>query len=397
MRRRSTITESQSLLQASTPAAGPFSSMEVQSQCTRLIFFAHGLAGSKHDFTNLAVVTKELCVEHNTGSTTHLHISSCNTLFRGTTDGIKAGGTRVAQELRAVADAMPALEELSLVGHSLGGMFLRYALYELEGCDLLKRLRCRHFVTIATPHLGIRRPLTSPFEWAWQMGAASLPGFRSAHELCLAETRPRGTPSLLFVMATDDAFLVPLRRFAMRRVYSNVWNDFQVSFSTAAIRSSNPYRTRRNQQRGAPTDGSEAYPNITAVSLEAATAQPSPMLVQASITESQRGTHLGTSPDKSSAGLGRGLGGGFRRDAKRDELTAMAAALGDGDVVWERYDVLFHGHLATFKAHEWIVGKNARGAGICGASLDVCRHLGRTLAEPSPPEKFAAEKAPSRR
>jgi len=378
MKRRSTTTESQSLLQMASPATPASSSMEPQSKCTRLIFFAHGLAGSRHDFANLAAVTKELCHELGSGSTTHFHFSSCNTFFRGTADGIQAAGIRVAQELCAVADTMPALEELSLVGHSLGGMFLRYALYALDSNDLLKRIKCHHFVTIATPHLGIRRPLSSPLEWAWQSGASSLPGFRSAHELCLTESRPHGEPSLLFVMATDEAFLAPLRQFAIRRVYSNIWNDFQVSFSTAAIRSSNPYRSRHNTQRGAPTDGSEAYPNITAASLEAAAAQPSPMLVEPNITERVIGTHVGASSARPTAGLG----GGFRRDAKRDELTAMVASLGDGDVTWERYDVLFQGHLAAFKAHEWIVGKNARSTGVCGASLDVCRHLGRTLAEP---------------
>jgi pimeloyl-ACP methyl ester carboxylesterase len=330
----------------------------------------------------MAMVARELCDELGTGATTHFHFSACNTFLCGTTGGIAAAGVRVAQELRAVADAMPLLAELSLVGHSLGGMFLRYALYELHRTHdaLLERAACKHFVTIATPHIGIRRPLSTPLNWVFLYGASTLPGLRSAHELCLAERRPRGTPPLLFTMATDEAFLAPLRRFATRRVYSNVWHDFQVSFSTAAIRSSNPYRTRgrKQQQRGAPLDGSDEYPNITAASQEAAAVRPLPALVQ---PEAALGTKAAAT-----FGSSAGLEVGFRRDAKRAELAAMVASLGDGDVSWERFDVLFRGCVVpAFKSHEWIVGKNARTAGACGASLDVCRHLGRTVAELSEP------------
>ncbi len=73
-----------------------------------------------------------------------------------TYDGIDVCGQRLADEVRAVVAANPGLQRISVIGHSMGGLLARYAVGALfsprDGtvCGLAPR----HFVTLATPHMG---------------------------------------------------------------------------------------------------------------------------------------------------------------------------------------------------------------------------------------------------
>ena len=76
----------------------------------------------------------------------------------GTYVGIERGGTRLAEEVRALAATMPHLRSLSLVGHSLGGVYCRYALKLLGSAEfgLDPSISFDTYVSIASPHLGCR-------------------------------------------------------------------------------------------------------------------------------------------------------------------------------------------------------------------------------------------------
>jgi hypothetical protein len=73
-----------------------------------------------------------------------------------TYDGIDVCGERLANEVRALVAANPGLRRLSVISHSMGGLLARYAVGALfnpqEGsiCGLAPR----HFVAMATPHMG---------------------------------------------------------------------------------------------------------------------------------------------------------------------------------------------------------------------------------------------------
>ena len=61
------------------------------------------------------------------------------------------------EELRGVLAAHPSLQEISFVGHSMGGLIARYAagqLFDPETRLIADRLRPVHYVSLATPHLG---------------------------------------------------------------------------------------------------------------------------------------------------------------------------------------------------------------------------------------------------
>ncbi|CEM31538.1 unnamed protein product [Vitrella brassicaformis CCMP3155] len=82
-----------------------------------------------------------------------------------TADGIDSGGRRIASEMRQVIASHPSLRKMSVVAHSMGGVYARYALGTLlmqdghrekaEGGSLIAGLRPVNFVTLGTPHAGV--------------------------------------------------------------------------------------------------------------------------------------------------------------------------------------------------------------------------------------------------
>ncbi|KAG2488152.1 hypothetical protein HYH03_013295 [Edaphochlamys debaryana] len=136
-------------------SAGPSGSGRPQGPAgggaTHLIIFANGLFGSP---SNWSVIVEKLR-ERLDPKTVVLHPSQVNRLT-ATYDGIDVCGRRLADEIRAVAAAHPGLQRISVVGHSMGGLLLRYALGLLydPSTGRVAGLRPAHFVTLATPHCG---------------------------------------------------------------------------------------------------------------------------------------------------------------------------------------------------------------------------------------------------
>mmetsp|Transcript_26782 Transcript_26782/g.69334 ORF Transcript_26782/g.69334 Transcript_26782/m.69334 type:complete len:484 (+) Transcript_26782:10-1461(+) len=123
-----------------------------------LFVFSHGILGYGSDFANLAATVQELAAGSEPRVTTHLLRSN----EHHTLDGVDSGGSRVANEiLDVLADRGGRVTRLSLVGHSLGGLYMRYAaavlpqVAESRSLDhLLADVKFDTFATFATPHLG---------------------------------------------------------------------------------------------------------------------------------------------------------------------------------------------------------------------------------------------------
>jgi hypothetical protein len=120
---------------------------------------------------------------------------------------------------------------LSLVGNSLGGLYSRFALSEIEwwsGENRGKSLIPRLFVTTATPHLGVsqhtyvRLPRSLEYPIARVMQTTGKDLFRFS--------------SIIDEMTFGPKFLAPLLQFDQRIAYINVYGtDFQVPTPTAAF------------------------------------------------------------------------------------------------------------------------------------------------------------------
>ena len=174
-----------------------------------------------------------------------------------THDGIAAGGHRLATEVNDIIQDLLKKGtgqqiSISFVGNSLGGLYARWALSEIntlavperktedyagekagyqndsKSKSINKRVRPGVFYSIATPHLGVTEhtylPLPRAAEYvisnALQSTGAGL--FRYNNDIER--------------MATDPKFLLTLKQFNKRVAYANAHaTDFQVPTSTAAF------------------------------------------------------------------------------------------------------------------------------------------------------------------
>jgi hypothetical protein len=165
-----------------------------------------------------------------------------------TSDGIIAGGERVAQELNSLLHDKNLQGKdvtLSFVGNSLGGLYARYALSQIDALqpespglhnssttsasnNSIRSLEPKVFITTATPHLGVSEHTYLPIP-------------RFAEDIISSTMKPTGRDLFRFNnvierMATDPVFLRPLQRFQKRIAYANAYyTDFQVPTATAAF------------------------------------------------------------------------------------------------------------------------------------------------------------------
>lgn len=122
-----------------------------------IVVLVHGNNGSGADFN---AVAKALVATF--GGPQELLVIQSRANEADTSLGVETGGNRLAKEVvEAVFEyevrPIARQHKVSLVAHSLGGLYARYALVQI-----MKAMSCLHvayvnFVTICTPHLGSRR------------------------------------------------------------------------------------------------------------------------------------------------------------------------------------------------------------------------------------------------
>ena len=335
-----------------------------------VVFMIHGYGGTSYDFKNLVTRLEK---EHpNMGFLFHRAIA--NSSYAKTFDGVDPGVARLEAELLELVERHPKLESISIVGHSLGGIYARRLVKRLDDANLFERLQPKFFCTLATPHLGCRRPQTSLFNRLFHVVAGSI--CATTKELCLVDDDE--TP-LLFEM-TDDLHVLALSKFERLILYANVYNDFQVPYCTASISPINPYR-RRNRRASedgyaTPDERSDDEDNAHETlgdELEGSTGSwlaqslrnplyPSsatcteefPHITAFSIENARFGDYVAKHAFASSD------------PKRRSHLRAMISRL--NALRWERYDCVFH----TVFAHEQIVNKRAFMKGA-----DVARHFSK--------------------
>ncbi|KAK1947180.1 putative lipase ROG1 [Phytophthora citrophthora] len=121
-----------------------------------IVVLVHGNNGSAADFDAMEAALRAKFGDHQ------MLIIKSKANEPDTSLGVEIGGTRLAKEVVEAVfeyDLSPTVSsyKLSVVGHSLGGLYARYALVQI-----MDTLSCLHveyvdFVTICTPHLGSRR------------------------------------------------------------------------------------------------------------------------------------------------------------------------------------------------------------------------------------------------
>ena len=104
--------------------------------------------------------------------------------------------------------------------YSLGGLMCRFAIGKLLAEGIFDRVSARNFVTVATPHMGIRRSPRSCFNKIWNvMTATSLAG-RSGVQMAMEDDAK--LPLLFLMTQQDSAFVAALQLFQQRFAFANM-------------------------------------------------------------------------------------------------------------------------------------------------------------------------------
>ncbi|KAL6546513.1 hypothetical protein OROMI_022234 [Orobanche minor] len=243
--------------QAVTTAEGnllsPVAMFDDEVKPDHLLVLVHGIMGSPNDWRYF-----EAELKRRLGRRFLIYASSCN-MYAKTFTGIDDAGKRLADEVMQVVKKTESLEKISFLAHSLGGLIARYAVAVLympnvnsdqpddigasvstnfkssySSCNgLIAGLEAINFITLATPHLGVRGNKQLPFllgvPFLEKLAAPFAPIFagRTGSQLFLTDDEPE-KPPLLLRMASDcedGKFISALGAFRCRFLYANVSYD----------------------------------------------------------------------------------------------------------------------------------------------------------------------------
>lgn len=203
-----------------------------------LFVLVHGLSAFKSDlgFLEQALLSRGC----------HVLMSEANE-FSKSFKGILECSAALVAEIKAKRAQVPEARFLSLVGNSFGGIVNRVAAKMLMEHGWLG-LRPVSFMTIATPHLGVRF-----YTYVEETLGAELPfrehvvSFMSSllsktgAELLMNEQNVKDHETaqlgetLMYRIATERAYLDALASFRQRRAYGNLYNDSVVPLQTAVF------------------------------------------------------------------------------------------------------------------------------------------------------------------
>lgn len=114
----------------------------------------------------------------------------------------------------------------------------RYAIGLLYARKFFDNIKPMNFTTFATPHLGIRKPLTgfsfgTIYSSIFNIVSSHISG-KSGAQLSL-EDNYEGRPLLVAMTEEDSDYIHALRLFPYKSLYANISLDYLVPYYTAAI------------------------------------------------------------------------------------------------------------------------------------------------------------------
>lgn len=238
----------------------PRSASCAKEEPDHLLVLVHGIYASPSDWRYVEAELKRRLGRHFL-----IYASSSNT-YSKTFAGIDGAGKRLADEVKKIVKSTDSLKRISFLAHSLGGLIARYAVGALytpnasssvvddnnnnsnnaderpEG--MIAGLEAINFITLATPHLGVRGNKQLPFLLGVpileKIAAPMAPIFvgRTGSQLFLTDGRP-DRPPLLLRMTTDceeGNYMSALGAFRYRILYANASYDHMVGRRTSSIR-----------------------------------------------------------------------------------------------------------------------------------------------------------------
>ncbi|KAK7400145.1 hypothetical protein VNO78_11345 [Psophocarpus tetragonolobus] len=349
-----------------------------------LLVLVHGILASTGDW---AYAEAEL--KRRLGKNFLIYVSSSNT-YTKTFTGIDGAGKRLADEVLQVVKKTKSLKRISFLSHSLGGLFARYAIAVLYSPDTYSRdqpgdlanrmtenskgagfarggmiagLEAINFVTLATPHLGVRGKKQLPFLLGVpileKLAAPIAPFFvgQTGSQLFLTDGKP-DKPPLLLRMACDCEevkFLSALGAFRCRIIYANVSYDHMVGWRTSSIR-------RETELSKPPRQSLDGYRHVVDVEYCPPVPSDGPKFPPKAVKAKEAAQNAPNTQNTVEY-----------HEIVEDEMIRGLQQLG-----WKKVDVSFHSAFWPFFAHNNIHVKNEW---FHNAGVGVIAHVADSLRQ----------------
>ncbi|KAG0499360.1 hypothetical protein HPP92_004051 [Vanilla planifolia] len=358
---------------------------EFEHEPDHLLVLVHGILASPSDWKYA-----EAELKRRLGNNFLIYVSSSNS-YTKTFTGIDGAGRRLAEEVLNLAQKTESLRKISFLAHSLGGLFARYAiaiLYSLENPNASQQkniissnggnaekvicssttgkiagLEPINFITLATPHLGVRGRRQLPFllgvHFLEKLAAPLAPIFtgRTGRQLFLTDGKP-ANPPLLLRMASDCEdlkFISSLAAFKIRILYANVSYDHMVGWRTSSIR-------RESELVKPPHQSLDGYKHIVNVQY------CPPILSQGSHFPHEAAKAKEVAQNVPNAQITSDY-----HDIMEEEMINGLQRIG-----WKKVDVSFHSAFWPFFAHNNIHVKNEW---LHNAGVGVIAHVADSLKQ----------------
>lgn len=205
-----------------------------------LCVLVHGLWGNG---THLNYLTTSLRERHPDDELAILVCKRNASSF--TYDGIEVGAERVTREIEDTIEELKGdgirVDRFSIIGYSLGGLIARYTVGLLDSKGYFDYIKPVNFTTFASPHLGVRTPITGRTSFIWNaLGARTLSA--SGRQLFTVDKfRDTERPLLSILADPESIFIHALAKFENKCLYANIVNDRTAPYYTTGISKIDPY------------------------------------------------------------------------------------------------------------------------------------------------------------
>jgi hypothetical protein len=180
-----------------------------------IIFIQNGLFGLSYFFKNFKTKIEDIIKDS-------IVIIVDDNVHYYSTQGVEICGKRLVCSVEQNIQKYPHATKISFIGHSFGGIIIRYAIGLLDTQNVFDKIKPILVVTIATPHLGV---LTDNSVIA--MTLRNCTG-KTGRELILSDN------NLLEMSVEDSIFMIALNKFKTKLLYGNLKGD-TVSYESACI------------------------------------------------------------------------------------------------------------------------------------------------------------------
>ncbi|SBS90813.1 serine esterase, putative [Plasmodium ovale curtisi] len=175
--------------------------------------FQHGLTASVHDFQN---IVNPLLTKYP-----HLFIYITYSNQSHTFEGVDVGTERICTELNCLFKIINDKINVSMIGHSLGGILNRSVLINLYRKKLFKNKKLINFITFACPHIGVHENMAIMNVLSTYLGAHTIDDLNNK-------------TTLLLKIASVESINI-LKKFENIIFYGNTQSDWLVGMRTSLI------------------------------------------------------------------------------------------------------------------------------------------------------------------